>query len=333
MTKAESKAPSPPPSLLPSIAGRLAVPAIAAPMFLVSGPDLVSGTCRGGILGTFPALNARSTDLYRDWLDDIAARNAAHAGTAPFGVNLIVHRSNTRLEADLKVTVEKKVPLVITSLGAAREVVEAVHSYGGLVFHDIISRRHAQKAMEAGVDGIIAVAAGAGGHAGTLSPFALVGEIRRFFTGTLVLSGAMSTGAHIAAAQVMGADLAYLGTRFIATRESLAPPEFKEMMLESAAEDILYTDAVSGVNANFLKPSLIRAGLDPANLKTHGGLDMANEAKAWRDVWSTGHGVGAITDIPPVAELCARLAREYDAALEAAATRAAARRHREAAAS
>lgn len=320
------------PSLPPALAGRLAVPAIAAPMFLVSGPDLVAETCRGGILGTFPALNARTTGLYRDWLDDIAARTAAHERAAPFGVNLIVHKSNIRLQADLEVTVEKKVPLVITSLGAAREVVEAVHSYGGLVFHDVISRRHAEKAMAAGVDGIIAVCAGAGGHAGTLSPFALIGEIRRFFSGTLVLSGAMSCGAHIAAAQVMGADLAYLGTRFIATRESLAPQDFKEMMLSAAAEDIVYTDAVSGVNANFLKPSLIRAGLDPANLKAHGGLDMANEAKAWRDVWSAGHGVGAIADIPSAAELCARLAREYDAALEAASARAAARRPRSVAA-
>lgn len=318
-------------SLPASLEGRLAVPAIAAPMFLVSGPDLVAETCRGGILGTFPALNARSTELYGEWVDDIAHRTA-QAGAAPFGVNLIVHKTNARLQADLAVTVEKKVPLVITSLGAVREVVEAVHSYGGLVFHDVISRRHAEKAMEAGVDGIIAVCAGAGGHAGTLSPFALIGEIRRFFQGTLVLSGAISTGAHIAAAQVMGADLAYLGTRFIATKESLAPPEFKEMMLGAAAEDILYTDAVSGVNANFLKPSLIRAGLDPADLKKHGGLDMANEAKAWRDVWSTGHGVGAITDIPAAAELCARLAREYEEALDAAATRAAARRSRKMAA-
>ncbi|MFG1403295.1 NAD(P)H-dependent flavin oxidoreductase [Xanthobacter sediminis] len=317
---------APAPATVANLLGRLAVPAIAAPMFLVSGPDLVAQTCRGGILGTFPTLNARTTDLYRDWLDDISARNAAHAGAAPFGVNLIVHKSNARLEADLKVTVEKKVPLVITSLGAVREVVEAVHSYGGLVFHDVISRRHAEKAISAGADGIIAVCAGAGGHAGTLSPFALVGEIRRFFSGTLVLSGAISTGAHIAAAQVMGADLAYLGTRFIATQESLAEQEFKEMMLGSAAEDIVYTDAISGVNANFLKPSILRAGLDPANLQKHGGLDMANEAKAWRDVWSAGHGVGAVADIPPAVELCARLAREYDAALSAACARAAARR-------
>jgi len=319
-------APSSAPALPSILAGRLAVPAIAAPMFLVSGPDLVVETCRGGILGTFPALNARTSELYGDWLDAIAARTAALTGAAPFGVNLIVHKSNPRLQADLAVTVDKKVPLVITSLGAVREVVEAVHSYGGLVFHDVISRRHGEKAAEAGVDGIIAVSAGAGGHAGTLSPFALIGEIRRFFSGPLVLSGAISTGAHIAAAEVMGADLAYLGTRFIATKESLAPPEFKEMLLATKAEDIVYTDAISGVNANFLKPSILRAGLDPADLKTHGGLDMANEAKAWRDVWSAGHGVGAIADIPPAAELCARLAREYDAALNAAAARAA-RRH------
>ncbi|MFG1480250.1 nitronate monooxygenase family protein [Xanthobacter sp. V4C-4] len=313
------------PSLPPALDGRLAVPAIAAPMFLVSGPDLVVETCRGGVLGTFPALNARSSELYRDWLDDIAGRAAAPAD-APFGVNLIVHKTNARLAADLQVTVDKRVPLVITSLGAVREVVEAVHAYGGLVFHDVISRRHAEKAMEAGVDGLIAVCAGAGGHAGTLSPFALVGEIRRFFAGTLVLSGAISTGAHIAAAQVMGADLAYLGTRFIATQESLAPVEFKQMMLDAAAADILYTDAISGVNANFLKPSILRAGLDPTALRAHGGLDMANEAKAWRDVWSAGHGVGAITDIPTAAELCARLARDYDAALARAAARATRRR-------
>ncbi|MFS8035642.1 NAD(P)H-dependent flavin oxidoreductase [Xanthobacter sp. AM11] len=307
--------------LPPAFEGRLAVPAIAAPMFLVSGPDLVAETCRAGVLGTFPALNARSTALYGDWLDTISGRLAAAPGAAPFGVNLIVHKTNARLAADLAVTVEKKVPLVITSLGAVRDVVDAVHSYGGLVFHDVISRRHAEKATEAGVDGIIAVAAGAGGHAGTLSPFALLGEIRRVFAGTLVLSGAMSTGAHIAAAQVMGADLAYLGTRFIATRESLAPPEFKDMLVASSADDVVYTDAISGVNANFLRPSMVRAGLDPANLVKHAGLDMASEAKAWRDVWSAGQGVGAVADIPGAGELCARLAREYDAALAAAAAR------------
>ncbi|WP_394018814.1 NAD(P)H-dependent flavin oxidoreductase [Xanthobacter pseudotagetidis] len=310
------------------LADRLPLPAIAAPMFLVSGPDLVTETCRGGVLGTFPALNARTTETYAAWLDDIAARLAASPGAAPFGVNLIVHKSNARLEADLKVTVERKVPLVITSLGAVRDVVDAVHSYGGLVLHDVINARHARKAAEAGVDGIIAVCAGAGGHAGTLSPFALVGEIRRFYDKAIVLAGCLSNGAHIAAAQMMGADLAYFGTRFIATRESLAPEGYKQMLLASSADDIVYTDAISGVNANFLKPSIVAAGLDPAMLTKHGELDMTNEHKAWRDFWSAGQGVGAVADIPPARELCARLAREYEAALGAAAARLAARQAR-----
>lgn len=307
------------------LAERLPLPAIAAPMFLVSGPDLVVETCRGGVLGTFPALNARTTEAYAGWLDDIAERRADSPGAAPFGVNLIVHKSNARLEADLKVTVEKKVPLVITSLGAVREVVDAVHSYGGLVFHDIINARHARKAAEAGVDGIIAVCAGAGGHAGTLSPFALIPEIRSFYDKAIVLAGCLTTGAQIAAAQMMGADLAYFGTRFIATRESLAPEGYKQMLLASSADDIVYTDAISGVNANFLRPSIVAAGLDPANLKKHGELDMANEHKAWRDVWSAGQGVGAVADIPAAGELCARLAREYDTALGQAASLRAAR--------
>ena len=315
-------------SLPASLAGRLSVPAIAAPMFLVSGPDLVSETCRGGVLGTFPALNARSTQIYADWLDDIAARLAGSPGAAPFGVNLIVHKSNQRLEADLKVTVAKKVPLVITSLGAVRDVVDAVHSYGGLVFHDVINLRHAEKAAQAGVDGIIAVCAGAGGHAGVLSPFALVGEIRRFFDKTIVLAGCLSNGAQIAAAQAMGADLGYFGTRFIATSESLAPEGYKQMLLASKADDIVYTDAISGVNANFLKPSIVAGGLDPDNLKKHGELDMAKEHKAWKDFWSAGQGVGAIADVPPARELALRLASEYEAALEAAAARFAARRER-----
>lgn len=322
-------------SLPEAFAGRLALPAIAAPMFLVSGPDLVAETCRGGVVGTFPALNARSTDLYRGWLDDIEGRLKASPGAAPYGVNLIVHKTNTRLQADLAVTVERKVPLIITSLGAVREVVDAVHSYGGLVFHDVISRRHAEKAAEAGVDGIIAVCAGAGGHAGTVSPFALLGEIRRFFHKTLVLSGAMSTGAHVAAAQMMGADMAYFGTRFIATRESLAPDAFKQMVLEARAEDIVYTDAISGVNANFLKPSILKAGLDPAKLRKEEEMDMSKpkEARAWKDVWSAGHGVGAIADVLPAGELCARLVQEYDAALDAAAALAQSRHRVRAAAS
>jgi nitronate monooxygenase len=298
-----------------AFSGRLRLPAIAAPMFLISGPDLVVEVCRSGLIGTFPALNQRTSEGYAAWLDEIEGRLAALPGAAPFGVNLIVHKSNPRLAADLEITVRHKVPLVITSLGAVKDVVDAVHSYGGLVFHDVISLRHAEKAAEAGVDGIIAVAAGAGGHGGTLSPFALVPEIVSFFKGTIVLSGAMSTGRHIAAARILGADLAYLGTRFIATRESMATAAQKQMVLSARASDILYTPAISGVNANFMRPSIVAAGLDPDNLVAHGALDMQNEAKAWKNVWSAGQGVGSIGDIPGAAELCERLIAEYDAAM------------------
>ena len=290
--------------------GRLQVPAIAAPMFLVSGPDLVVETCLAGMVGTFPALNARTTAGYEEWLADIEGRLAG-TDAAPYGVNLIVHKTNERLQADLAATVRHKVPLVITSLGAVADLVQAVHSYGGMVFHDVISVRHAQKAIDAGVDGVIAVAAGAGGHAGTLSPFALVSEIRQIFDGAIILSGAMSTGAHIAAARAMGADLAYLGTRFIATRESMAQPEYKQMLTRNAAAGIIYTPAISGVNANFMRESIQAAGLDPDNLTSHGKMDMGSEAKVWKNIWSAGHGVGSIADIPSTAELVARLKKEY----------------------
>lgn len=296
-----------------SLTAGLKAPIIVSPMFIASGVDLVVETCRSGLIGTFPSLNARSTQGYEDWLAEIPARLAGQHAAA-FGVNLIVHRTNARLEADLAATVKHKVPLVITSLGAVREVVDAVHSYGGLVFHDVISRRHAEKAAEAGVDGIIAVCAGAGGHAGTLSPFALVPEIRSVFNGTVILSGAMSTGAHVAAARLIGADFAYLGTRFLATTEAQANPEHKQMIVEGSAADILYTPAISGVNANFLIPSLLRHGLDPANLKGHAKLDMGSEAKVWKDMWSAGQGIGSVHDILPAAELGARLIAEYHAA-------------------
>ncbi len=299
--------------------GRLKIPAIAAPMFLTSGPDLVVETCRAGMIGTFPALNQRSSEGYREWLEVIETRLDETPDAAPFGVNLIVHKTNPRLEADLAITVEKKVPLVITSLGAVSELVDAVHSYGGLVFHDVINRRHAEKAAEAGVDGIIAVAAGAGGHAGLINPFALVQEIRSVFSGTIILSGAMSNGRQIAAARVMGADLAYLGTRFIATKEATVSGEQKEMLMSARAADILYTSAISGVNANFLKPSILAAGLDPDNLVSHGSLDMVNEARAWKNVWSAGQGVGAIEDVPATADLVARLIAEYRDAINDAA--------------
>ena len=295
--------------------GRLTLPVIAAPMFLVSGPDLVVETCKAGVVGSFPALNQRSTEGYGEWLAEI--RERAGNAAAPFGVNLIVHRSNTRLDADLAETVRQRVPFVITSLGAVSEVVDAIHGYGGLVFHDVINLRHAQKAAEAGVDGLIAVSAGAGGHAGTYNPFAFLHEIRQFYQGTIILSGAMSTGAHVVAARAAGADFAYLGTRFIATTESRAPEDYKQMILAATAKDIVYTNAISGVNGNFLRASLEAAGLDPANLpefnrELHLG---SSEKRAWKNIWSAGQGVGAIQDVPSTAELVARLRREYAAAI------------------
>jgi len=302
--------------------GRLSIPAVAAPMFLVSNPDLVVECCRAGILGTFPALNQRSSEAYEAWLVEIEERlkrieRDTGRPCAPFGVNLIVHKTNPRLQADLEISIKHKVPLIITSLGAVKELVGAVQGYGGLVFHDVINMRHARKAAEAGVDGLIAVCAGAGGHAGLLSPFALIPEIRRFFDKTVLLSGVMSTGRHIAAARMLGADLAYLGTRFIATRESMAQPSFKQMIVDTEAQDIIYTPAVSGINGNFLKPSLDAAGVDLAARPEHGHLDR--EKRAWKDVWSAGQGVGSVDDIPTTAELCARLVREYREAMREAA--------------
>jgi nitronate monooxygenase len=303
-----------------SFEGRLTVPAIAAPMFLVSGPDLVVEACRSGVVGTFPALNQRSSEGYEAWLTEIKARleraeRESGRAPAPFGVNLIVHRTNTRLQDDLTLTVKHRVPLVITSLGAVSDVVDAVHSYGGIVLHDVINLRHAEKALQAGVDGIIAVAAGAGGHAGTLSPFAFVAELRAFTDKMIALSGSISHGREIAAARLLGADLAYLGTRFIATRESMAQEEYKAMLLSSSAKDVVYTPAISGINANFLRPSIAAAGLDPDNLPTGAKLDMGHERKAWKNVWSAGQGTGSIADVPYTAELCGRLAREYEEAL------------------
>lgn len=302
---------------IPAQLSALKLPLIAAPMFLTSGPDLVTACCNAGVLGTFPALNQRSSAGFADWVDEIRARSLPDA--APYGVNLIVHKSNPRLAEDMKVVVDKRVPLVITSLGAVPELVQAVQSYGGLVFHDVINRRHAEKAAEAGVDGIIGVAAGAGGHAGTMSPFALMAEIRQVFDGCLILSGAMNTGAQVAAARLMGADLAYFGTRFIATAEAMVPEGYKQMILESRMADVLYTPNISGVNANFLTKSILAAGLDPANLPAHAKLDLNAEAKAWKTLWSAGQGVGGIADVPQAADLIARLKEEYRAAMAAAA--------------
>lgn len=280
-------------------------------MFLVSGPDLVVECCKAGLVGTFPALNQRTTAGFGEWLDEIEGRLAETPGAAPFGVNLVVHKTNTRLKEDLELIVKHRVPLVITSLGAASEVIDAVHSYGGVVFHDVINARFAKKAVDAGVDGLIAVAAGAGGHAGTFNPFALVEEIRSFFDGPLVLGGAITRGRHIAAARMMGADYAYLGSHFIMASESMASDEQKAMMIASNAADIVYTDKVSGIPASFMKASLdAMSGHDAA-----GQLSLSDEAKAWKTVWSAGQGVGSAREVRPARAMCDDLIREYDASI------------------
>lgn len=304
-----------------SFEDRLSLPVVAAPMFLVSGPEIVIASCRAGIVGTFPALNQRTSEGFDDWLTEIDA--ALTDSDAPYGVNLIVHKTNPRVAPDLELCAKHKVPLIITSLGAVADLVDTVHAYGGVVFHDVTTVRHAQKAAEAGCDGLILVCAGAGGHAGTLSPFALLPEIRSFFDGTILLAGSLSDGRAIATAQMLGADLAYFGTRFIATVESQAVDRFKDMIVESAAKDIIHTPAISGIPGSFLRPSIEAAGFDPDYLPEKGasqaefGDNMQEERKAWRDVWSAGQGVGQIDDVPTVAELVTRLRREYDDAIVA----------------
>jgi nitronate monooxygenase len=303
-----------------AFAGRLRVPVIAAPMFLISGPDLVVSCCRNGVIGSFPALNQRSTAGFDDWLDEIGGRLDPERDAAPFGVNLVVHRSNPRLDADLATVVDRKVPLVITSLGLNRDLIKAVQGYGGLVFHDVTTLAFAAKAAEAGVDGLIAVSAGAGGHAGPLNPFAVLADIRRIFDGTLVLGGALTHGAQVAAAVMAGADMAYIGTRFMATQESMAPEALRAMLLDASAADIVHTPAISGVPGNFLRPSILAAGRDPDDVSKPASYDFGTEeAKAWRDIWAAGQGVGAIDDVPAAAQLCRRLADEYEEALAGAA--------------
>ncbi|MGB7987865.1 MAG: nitronate monooxygenase [Candidatus Methylophosphatis roskildensis] len=296
--------------------GRMRVPAIAAPMFLVSGPQLVIATCKAGVAAAFPTLNARKIEHLGAWLAEMNASLGPQ--DSPYGVNLILHPSNTRLKDDFALVVEHRVPFVVTSLGHPGDIARAVHGYGGLVFSDIIHAHHAKKAIEAGVDGVIAVASGAGGHAGTQSAFSLIREIREFWDGVLILGGAISDGASIRAAEILGADFAYMGTRFIATEESMAQPEYKQMLVDCAPRDIVYTDAVSGTNANFLLPSLERAGYTRDQLVQGAGKgklkDLQDEAKAWRDMWSAGHGVAGIHDLPTVAELVDRLQSEYRAA-------------------
>lgn len=304
---------------------RLSLPVVAAPMFLISGPKLVIECCKNGVVGTFPALNQRTTEGFADWLAEIREALDGHLqadgkAAAPYGVNLIVHRSNPRVDADLKVIVENRVPLVITSLGAVSELVDAVHSYGGLVYHDVTNRRHAEKAVAAGVDGLICVAAGAGGHAGTLNPIPFVNEMRGFFDGTILLSGCLSTGRDVASALQIGADLAYLGTRFINVTESSADDAYRQMIIDSKASDIVYTAAVSGVPASFLRASLEASGITEdvwaSTAKIDFGKELDSEAKAWKTLWSAGQGVTTIRDVVPTAELVARLKAEMREAIE-----------------
>lgn len=310
-------------SLPPILAENLALPVIGAPMFIVSNPALVIAQCVSGIVGSFPALNARPAERLDEWLREITAAlseyKAAHPGAkvAPFAVNQIIHHSNDRLRHDIEACVRHRVPIVITSLRAPDEVVPVVHGYGGLVFHDVISVRHAKKAAAAGVDGLILVCAGAGGHAGTLSPFALVSEVRAFFGGTIILSGAITRGEHVLAAQAMGADLAYIGTRFIATVEAAAPAPYKRMIVDSSAADVVYSDYFSGVLGNYLRGSIVASGLDPDHLPAGDrdtmkfGSDGSAKLKAWRDIWGAGQGVGSIVDVLPAREVVERLGREY----------------------
>ncbi|TVR06471.1 MAG: nitronate monooxygenase [Salinarimonadaceae bacterium] len=309
-------------------ATRLRLPVIGAPMFIVSGPELVIAQCKAGIVGAFPALNARPASMLDAWIaqikEELAAHDSAHPDrpSAPFAVNQIVHRSNDRLDHDMAICEKHRVPIVITSLGAREDLNRAVHGWGGVTLHDVINLRFARKAVEKGADGLIAVAAGAGGHAGTLSPFALVSEIRQWFDGPLALSGAIATGAGVLAAEAMGADFAYIGSPFIATTEARARAEYQQMIVEGTAADIVYTSYFSGVHGNYLRPSVAAAGYDPDALGAgdpgkmdFGAGDNAGEQKkAWRDIWSAGQGVGAVRDVVPVAERVARLEEEYHAA-------------------
>ncbi|MBC7978182.1 MAG: nitronate monooxygenase [Myxococcales bacterium] len=310
-------------SLPEVLRGRLRIPVVGAPLFIISQPDLVIAQCKAGVVGSFPALNARPAELLDSWLTQIAAAlaawDAAHPDrpSAPFAVNQIVHKSNERLAHDLEMCVKHRVPIVITSLGAREDVNQAVHSYGGIVLHDVINVVHARKAIDKGADGLIAVCAGAGGHAGALSPFALVDEIRVFWDGPLLLSGAIANGRSVLAAEALGADLAYIGSAFIATVEAQASEAYKASIVASSAADVVYTNLFTGVLGNYLKSSVINAGLDPDNLPTSDPSKMNfgnSSAKAWRDIWGCGQGIGGIHDVPTAGAFVDRLVEEYTAA-------------------
>ena len=310
---------------IPAALSQLRLPIIGSPMFIVSNPELVKAQCKAGIVGSFPALNARGEGALDAWLTDLqadlAADKAAGGNPAPFAVNQIVHPSNARLAEDIAVCLKHQVPIFITSLQAPpKELVDGAHAYGGIVLHDVINARHAKKALEAGVDGLILVAAGAGGHAGTLSPFALVGEIREFYDGLIVLSGSIANGSAVLAAQAMGADLAYMGTRFIATTEANASDDYKNGITQASASDVIYTNLFTGVHGNYLRESIVKAGLDPDHLpeadksKMNFGSGGNSAAKAWKDIWGVGQGVAVIDEVLPTAELVNQLEAEYRAA-------------------
>ena len=306
----------------------LAIPVIGAPLFLVSGPELVIAQCKAGVVGSFPALNARPQNVLEEWLvrikEELAQAKADYPNLpiAPFAVNQICHGSNDRLMGDMELCVKHEAPIIITSLRPPEEIVTAAHSYGGLVYHDVISVRHAKKAAEQGVDGLILVCAGAGGHAGTLSPFALVREVREFFDGTIILSGSISSGSAVASGLALGADLGYIGTRFIATEEANADQGYKDMLIESVADDIIYSSLFTGVHGNYLKGSVENAGLDPKNLpeadksSMNFGSGGNTDAKAWKDIWGSGQGIGSIKDSPSVQTLVNQLTSEYKEAVE-----------------
>ncbi|OXS99498.1 nitronate monooxygenase [Notoacmeibacter marinus] len=313
---------------LPSVLQNLRLPIIGSPMFIVSGPEMVIAQCKAGIVGSFPALNARPAEVLDEWLDRITTELAEHdekhpdRPSAPFAVNQIVHKSNDRLMADVQMCVKHKAPIVITSLGAVPEVNDAIHSYGGIVLHDVINTRFAKKALEKGADGLIAVAAGAGGHAGTLSPLALIQEIREFFDGPVALSGAISTGQAVAAAQAMGADFGYIGSAFIATDEANAVDGYKDMIVDSSGEEIVYTNLFTGIHGNYLRGSIEKAGMNPDDLPESDPSTMnfasggGSKAKAWKDIWGSGQGIGAVKSRGPVSAYVDRLEAEYHAALD-----------------
>ena len=315
-------------ALVPHLKGKLRIPVVGAPLFIVSGPELVISQCKAGVVGSFPALNARPQEVLDEWLIQIKEELDKHnkenpdSPAAPFAVNQICHASNDRLMQDMESCVKHEVPIIITSLRPPLEIVEAAHSYGGVVFHDVINVRHAKKAAEQGVDGLILVCAGAGGHAGTHSPFALVREVKEWFDGTILLSGSISDGHSIASSLALGADLAYIGTRFIATKEANADQRYKDMLIESSASDIVYSSLFTGVSGNYLKPSIEKAGLDPNNLpgadksKMNFGSGGNTKSKAWKDIWGSGQGIGSIKSDPTVQDLVSELTEQYEQAYE-----------------